>query len=274
MHHPDLAEQTHQTLDGDSDVLGKDKLVVHLPIPYQIDLQPSRDVKSYDRKNSLQLQLPRSVKCERKTSWGCTTTQNSHQKLNHNYDGIPKSVKKAPKINQRRQKKITENPNFRSVLGMFKEMEKTKSSEAENESKSKPRNGSQPGPVISTKVKKLNVSSSKKKKLKSSTEIKTVNDIRKYFEKTSKFKVESDFTVEKSKLDGSWGILAENNTNQYLAKEHQQLLTPIHDNGLSVGCQVPRESNDERRGLTPNENEKQVRKPPKAGSRETNSVVC
>ena len=119
--------------------------------------------------------------------------------------------------------------------------------------------------MISTKIRKQIASSSKKKKIaKSLGEEKSVNDIRKYFEVASTFNnVESDLVVEKSNLHGSSRIVAENNTNQCLANEHQQLLAPTHETGLSGGCQVPRDSNNECRGLKPREREKQVQIPPK-----------
>ena len=136
-----------------------------------------------------------------------------------------------------------------------------RSSESNNESKMKPRNGSQKGPVISTKIRKQIASSSKKKKIAKSLGENSVNDIRKYFEVASiSNNDESDLVAEKSNLHGSSRIVAENNTNQCLANEHQQLLAPTHETGLSGGCQVPRDSNS---GLKPREREKQVQIPPK-----------
>ena len=135
-----------------------------------------------------------------------------------------------------------------------------RSPKAKNEQNLRSKNGTRTGQVISTKVRKQSKSKSssqKKNLVKSSAGKNSVNDIRKYFELSSPLHFKSDLAMEKSKLDGS-RMKAENNTNRCLAKKHQQILTPTYDPGLSGGCQVPRDSNEEWTGLTPSEKEKQV----------------
>ena len=250
LHHP---ERSSPTLNKVRKVMGRDKLDLQLPC------------KPVRRMESLELQPPWSVKGTQKTSWGCASAQSCHQ-----------SGKKTP-----RKKLIEENRNFKSVLVMFKEMENRKikkienrpreeekegkidftvrSSEANNERKFKPRNGSQTRSVIATKIQKPNLSSSKKKKVLGKS--KSVNDIRKFFEIAKPSQVKSDLAVENSDRDGSCGIKAKNNTNQGQAKEHQQLPTPTQDIGLPGRCKVPRDSNNKEIRLKPSENEKQVRIP-------------
>ena len=140
-----------------------------------------------------------------------------------------------------------------------------RSPEAKTEQNSRSKNGTQTGLVISTKIRKqskVKASSKKKNLVKSSVGKNSVNDIRKYFEIASPINVKSDLAMEKFKLDGSCRNKAENNTNRCLAKKHQKILLPTHDPGLSGGCQIPRDSNEEWTGLTPNEKEKQARIPP------------
>ena len=155
------------------------------------------------------------------------------------------------------KRKIKKNENGTKTK---EEEEEGEMSETNNEKKVKPRNGSRTDSVIVSKIKKQKFSSSKKKKLaKLSGKDKSVNDIRNFFEIANPLKSNSD--MEKSDQDGSCGIKAKNNTNQCLAKEHQQLPMPTQDTGLSGRCKVPRDSSNEESGLKPRENEKQVRRP-------------